>query len=72
MKNITLSAEEKLIEEAREAARAQKTTLNHLFREWLAEVAGRRDRARRASELIERLHYVNAGGPFNRDEMNDR
>ncbi len=37
MKNITLSADGHLIEMAREEARARKTTLNALFREWLRE-----------------------------------
>ncbi|MFT4638000.1 MAG: hypothetical protein ACI8T1_001318 [Verrucomicrobiales bacterium] len=72
MKNITLSADEALIAEAREAARAQKTTLNQLFRDWLVEVAGRRDREQRIVTLMERLDYVDSGGPFTREEMNER
>ena len=32
MKNITLSADDKLIEAARERARAEQTTLNEQFR----------------------------------------
>lgn len=36
MKNITLSADDKLIEAARERARAEQTTLNEQFRRWLA------------------------------------
>lgn len=46
MKNITLSADESLIELAREEARARKTTLNALFREWLKEIS-RSDERRR-------------------------
>jgi hypothetical protein len=72
MKNITLSADERLIEEARAAARAQRSTLNQLFREWLAELAGRRGRDEQVSELMQRLEYVRSGGPFSREEMNDR
>jgi hypothetical protein len=72
VKNITLSAEESLIEEARAAARAQKTTLNQMFREWLAEIAGRKDQAERLSALMHRLDYVRANGPYNRDQMNER
>jgi hypothetical protein len=72
MKNITLSADEALIAEAREAARAQKTTLNQLFRDWLVEVAGRRDREQRIVTLMERLDYVDSGGPVTREEMNER
>jgi hypothetical protein len=40
MKNITLSADEDLIERARLIARAQHKTLNAVFREWLAHFAG--------------------------------
>ena len=72
MKNITLSAEEGLIEEARAAARARKTTLNQLFRDWLAELAGRRDQEKRLVALTKRLRYVRSGGRFNREEMNER
>lgn len=38
MKNITFSADEDLIERARSVARAQQTTLNAVFRQWLAQV----------------------------------
>lgn len=72
MKNITLSAEEALIEEARSAARAQNTTLNQLFRDWLAEIAGRKAREQQVEELLARLSYVKAGGPFSREEINER
>ena len=37
MKNITLSADDKLIEAARSRARSEQTTLNEQFRRWLAE-----------------------------------
>ena len=36
MKNITLSADETLIERARQRAVVEHTTLNELFRAWLA------------------------------------
>ena len=36
MKNVTLSADERLIRQARERARREKKTLNAVFREWLA------------------------------------
>jgi hypothetical protein len=41
-KNVTLSAEESLIERARDKARKQRTTLNALFREWLSSGASRK------------------------------
>jgi hypothetical protein len=73
MKNITLSAEEGLIEAARERARAEKTTLNEQFRLWL-EVYAREHQARRGMEVIDRIRqYASSGGRrFTRDEMNER
>jgi hypothetical protein len=72
MKNITLSAEESLIEQARSVARARKTTLNQLFREWLAELANRRERETDLATLMKRIRYAESGGQFTRDEMNER
>lgn len=37
MKNITLSADEHLIEWARQKAASENTTLNAEFRQWLAQ-----------------------------------
>ena len=74
MKNITLSADEGLIEAARERARAEHTTLNEQFRLWLAGYARREQQAQRAMETIrELLGQVRTGGRrFTRDEMNER
>ncbi len=73
MKNITLSADERLIEEAREKARRQNTTLNEQFRAWLADYVGRRERAERALHTIDELRKtVQLRGPYTRDEMNER
>ncbi len=38
MKNITLSADENVIEQARAVARSQKKTLNQAFRDWLEDI----------------------------------
>ncbi len=38
MKNITFSADERLIEAAREQAAADNTTLNEQFRQWLMQL----------------------------------
>ena len=73
MKNITLSADERLIEEAREKARQQNTTLNEEFRRWLADYVGRRERAARMMAAIEELSKtIQTRGPFPRDELNAR
>ena len=73
MKNITLSADERLIEDARERARLEHTTLNEQFRRWLADYVGRRERAERAMHTIEQVRRsVRLRGPFSRDQMNER
>ena len=72
MKNITLSADQRLIERARERAHAQKTTLNQLFREWLVSLTAEEQRTANIDALFTRLDHVNAGGKFNREEMNAR
>ena len=72
MKNITLSADERTIELAREEARARNTTLNALFREWLHDLAARDERRARITKLMEDVEHYDAGGPFTRDEMNER
>ena len=73
MKNITLSADDELIEAARAQARADKTTLNEQFRLWLAQYA-RKQRVLRFRELMDDLQAkVSTGGRmFTRDEMNER
>lgn len=72
MKNITLSADEELIESAR--ARRERTTLNEQFRRWLADYARQEQRAGEAVAVIRKLQgYVRTGGrTFTRDEMNER
>lgn len=72
MKNITLSAEGELIQQAREVAVRRKTTLNQLFRDWLAEVVGQKDREKSLEQIWKKTGYAEAGGKFNRDEMNAR
>ena len=72
MKNITLSADEDLIEQARSVARAQRTTLNAAFRDWLVQFTASTGDAQGYDSLMERLRYVNPGRHFSRDEMNER
>ncbi|MGH9392707.1 MAG: hypothetical protein ACRD1E_00930 [Terriglobales bacterium] len=73
MKNITLSADEELIEAARAQARRRNTTLNAEFRKWLESYAGRpRMTKQEFDELMARLNHVDAGRKFTREEMNER
>jgi len=72
VKNITLSAEDRALERARELARRRSTTLNQMFREWLAELTAERARKDRFDRLMRRLTHARSGGRFTRDEMNAR
>ena len=73
MKNITLTADEFLIEAARAQAKADKTTLNEQFRIWLTQYA-RKQQAQAFRELMAELRgKASTGGrKFTRDEMNER
>jgi hypothetical protein len=73
MKNITLSADAKLIEAARERAHAEQTTLNEQFRRWLADYAHTRERMQRYDEVMAKLRgRLKVGRKLTRDDMNER
>ena len=72
MKNITFSADEDMIQQARLVARSQRRTLNEAFREWLAQFAGLSQGAREAEAIMKRLRHVKSQGPYTREEMNER
>ena len=72
MKNITLSADESIIEAARKQAQSENTTLNQQFRLWLASYA-QRQRMLRYEEVMKDLRgKVVVGRKLTRDEMNER
>jgi len=72
MKNITLSADEALIDAARERARSENTTLNEQFRVWLAAYA-RQQRMQRYEEVMSGLRgKLVVGRKLTREEMNER
>ena len=74
MKNITLSADEDLIDAARKRAQLEQTTLNEQFRLWLEAYAHREQRAETATVTLQLLreHIRTDGLRFTRDEMNER
>ena len=73
MKNVTFSADERLLEAAREQARADHSTLNEQFRRWLEQYT-RRWRAQQAMRVISdaQSKVDTAGRKFSRDELNER
>ena len=72
VKNVTLSADEHLIEQARSLAKSQNKTLNTLFREWLHQLTSQHGETQSYEALMQRLRHVRAGGRFTRDETNER
>lgn len=72
MKNITLSADADLIQKARAVAKSENTTLNAAFREWLESYSRRKGDVEAFRAVMERLKHIDAGGPYTRDEMNER
>jgi hypothetical protein len=72
MKNVTLSADADLIEQARAVARARHKTLNAAFREWLEQYAAQSGSAQEVDSLMKRLRHVRPGRHFTRAEMNER
>jgi hypothetical protein len=72
MKNITLSADADLIEQARLVARSQRKSLNAAFREWLVQFTVRDGAGKEFDSLLRRLRHIDAGRHFTRDEMNER
>lgn len=73
MRNVTLSADESLIESARRRALSENTTLNNLFREWLARYAGEpRLTAEQIRNTLATAGHFRAGRRLTRDERNER
>ncbi len=72
MKNVTLSADDNLIEQARLVARARHQTLNAAFREWLEQYAAQAGGGAAVDALMRRLRHVRSSAPYTRDEMNER
>ncbi len=72
MKNVTFSADEKLLERAREKARNEASSLNVRFREWLEKYVAETEKKEEFYFLMNRLKYVDSGGKYSRDEMNER
>jgi len=76
MKNVTLSADERLIALAREKAEERRTTLNAEFRGWLARYIGStgdaESRIRAYRRLMASMSDIRAGARFTRDDVDER
>jgi hypothetical protein len=72
LKNITLSADPKLIQKAREKAQREHTTLNARFRQWLERYVATNMQASAYDSLMNSMSYANPGKHFSRAELNER
>jgi hypothetical protein len=77
MKNITLSADDQLIELAREKARKERTTLNAEFRRWLQNYVDNSDCVEKwvlaSRKTLQKIKdQVSIGRKLSRGEMNER
>jgi hypothetical protein len=76
MPNITLSADERLLADARAYAAAHDTTLNQLIRDFLARVTNQETSEQAAEEFVrlatEKPGRSEPGFRFNRSEAHQR
>lgn len=72
LKNITLSAEEVVIERARQRAEQNNTTLNSEFRRWLDQYVDVPQNLEELTEFMKQFDYVKVGRKFSREELNER
>ena len=72
LRNITLSADQDLIEQARRKAEEDHTTLNAEFRRWLAQYVDSPKTTADFKALMHSLDYAKPGKTFTRDELNER
>jgi hypothetical protein len=61
LRNVTLSAEEKMIARARKRAEQNNTTLNSEFRRWLEQYVDTLNNEEEIAEFFSRFDYVKIG-----------
>lgn len=72
VKNITLSADAALIEQARKRASNESKSLNELFRDWLKTYVSQPLAGERFDAIHDSLMHVRPSKRFTRDELNER
>ena len=76
MKNITLSADETIIEKVRSYAKAHNTTLNQLMRDYLKQCIDQFEREAAVEEFLRLTEqcssYPEESWRFNREEIHRR
>jgi hypothetical protein len=72
LKNITFSSDAKIIDAARKKALNNNTSLNALFKSWLAGIANNENTSVELETFLDKVEYVSSGRKFTREEMNER
>ena len=72
LKEITLNAEQELIQQAILIAQRQQTTLEAEFRQWLNRYISQDRCVDNYTQLMNELSHVQVGRTFTRDELNER
>jgi hypothetical protein len=72
MTTVMLKADEELLAKAEKAIAGQNVTLDDLFERTLREAAAGAERLQRHDEMMDSLRHIDLGGPYTRDEMNER
>jgi hypothetical protein len=73
--SLTLSVDDEVVESARERAKVLGTSVNQLVREYLEQLAGKRDPEADAAEFEKLSRSANGnshGWKFDRDELYER
>jgi len=71
-KNITFSAEKEHIRKARLKAQNEHSTLNEQFQIWLRKYVTVDSSLQSYKSIIEKYDYVDSGGSFSREKLNER
>ena len=71
-RNITLNADAKAIEQARQKAKEEGLSLNIKFRQWLKQYTHPDGQAQSYEVLMKSLEHVSPGRTFTREEANER
>jgi len=72
LKNVTLTADESLIRQARKNAQQEHTTLNAMFRQWLTRYVRQKQSATDYETIMQDLSYARANQHYSRDDLNER
>lgn len=72
MKNITFSAAEDLLEQARHRAGVEHRTLNDVFRQWIEQYVSQPAAGDTYDGLMKRLEHVSTDRKFSREQMHER